>query len=128
MGGNIVRNKTIEEFEKMIFAMVENTPIPTLEDRYKYIEDINEEYLDATGNVLPPFLLSVLTDWVLAETLKDKDVCKVTNNEFAILSHRQIKRRLVREPSVEDDVLNYLQQKYVKQQSSLAKRLKKDAE
>lgn len=122
----MIKNNLIAEFESIIDDLIDSTPIPELEDRYKIIERLNEEFFQKTnGSNLPPHLLHKLTDWVLIEVLTDKDVDKVTNTDFAILSPRQIKRRIKRECSVLSEVMDFLDLKYVKQQDSLAKTLKK---
>lgn len=122
------KNKVIFIYENRIDELVNQEEVPALEARFKIIEDLNEEYFQETGSMLPSQLINKLTDWVLNETLKDRTVDKVTNNEFSILSSRQIKRRVKRETSVQDNVLDYLELKYVKNQSSLAKVTRKEQE
>lgn len=122
------KNKVIFIYENRIDELVNQEEVPVLEARFKIIEDLNEEYFQETGSMLPSQLINKLTDWVLNETLKDRTVDKVTNNEFSILSSRQIKRRVKRETSVQDNVLDYLELKYVKNQSSLAKVTRKEQE
>lgn len=115
------KNKVIFVYENRIDELINQEELPALEVRFKLIEDLNEEYFKETGATLPSHLINKLTDWVLNETLKDRTVDKVTNTEFAILSPRQIKRRVKRETSVQDNVLDYLELKYVKNQDSLSK-------
>lgn len=122
------KNRVIFVYENRIDELVNQEEVPALDVRFKIIEDLNEEYFKETGSMLPSHLISKLTDWVLNETLKDRTVDKVTNNEFAILSPRQIKRRVKRETSVQANVLDYLELKYVKNQSSLAKVTRKEHE
>ena len=51
---------------------------------------------------------------------------KVTNTEYAILSHRQLKRRDIRECAVTSEIGDYLDLKYRKNLPSLAKTLWKE--
>lgn len=125
----MIKNNVLADFENRIEAIVEARPLPTLQDRYQIIERLNNEFFDVSdGQVLPPFMLSLLTDWILIEVLKDKDVDKVSNSEFAILSPRQLKRRDKRENSVLGEVLDYLDLRYKKHHGSLAKNTKKVSE
>lgn len=74
------------------------------------INEINDDYFTETGEVLPSILVYKLTDWFLADTLKSKDVDKVTKNQYPILSRHQIKRRSKKQVAVVNDKLDYLNQ------------------
>lgn len=125
----MARNDVLTEFENIINAMVEVAPVPSLQERYNRTVQINEEFFERTeGNNLPPYLLNILADLILLEILKDKDVDKVSKTEFAILSPRQLRRRDKRENSVESEIMDFLNLKYVKQKDSLYKKLKKASE
>lgn len=124
----MIKNNILADFENRIDELTEQRPLPNLEKRFSLIEEINEEFYQITEHNLPPFLLSKLSDWVLLEVLNDKDVDKVAKNEFAILSPRQLRRRDKRENSVEDEVMDYLNLKYVKKKNSLAKKTTKEIE
>lgn len=122
----MIKNNILADFEDKIIELVSLRPLPELTERYKIIENMNEEFYKLTGHNLPPFLLSKLSDWCLMEILNNKDVDKVTNTEFAILSPRQLRRRDKRENSVDGEVMDYLNLKYVKQKDSLAKKTTKE--
>lgn len=124
----MIKNNILADFENRIDELTEQRPLPNLEKRFGLIDEINEEFYQITEHNLPSFLLSKLSDWVLLEVLNDKDVDKVAKNEFAILSSRQLKRRDKRENSVEDEVMDYLNLKYVKKKNSLAKKTTKEIE
>jgi hypothetical protein len=121
-------NTIVAEFEERIEAMCDIRPLPDMPVRFKIITDYNDEYLEITGHNLPATMLSKFSDWILLEVLNDKDVDKVSNSEFAILSQRQLRRRDKRECSLETGVMDYLNQKYVKNSSSLAKTSKKESD
>lgn len=122
----MIKNNILAEFEIRIEELVNTRPLIDLQERFKLVEEINEEFFRLTEQNLPQFLLSQLSDWVLLEVLNDRDVDKVSNNEFAILSQRQLRRRDKRENSVGGEVMDYLNMKYVKKEDSLAKKVKKD--
>ncbi|HID0815725.1 TPA: hypothetical protein ACXNW8_001335 [Clostridium botulinum] len=122
----MIKNNILADFEDNIIELVSLRPLPELDERYEIIEDINEDFYKLTRHNLPPFLLSKLSDWCLTEVLNNKDVDKVTNTEFAILSPRQIRRRDKRELSSDGEIMDYLNLKYVKQKDSLAKKTKKE--
>lgn len=124
----MIKNNILADFEDRIDELTEQRPLPNLEQRFSMIEEINEEFYQITEHNLPSFLMSKLSDWVLLEVLNDKDVDKVAKNEFAILSSRQLRRRDKRENSVEDEVMDYLNLKYVKKKNSLAKKTTKEIE
>lgn len=125
----MMKNDIIAEFESSVEHFVNFKPVPELKERYRIINKLNEEFFKRTqGDNLPPYLLSRLSDWVLFEVLKDKNVDKVTDSEFAILSTGQLKRRNKRENSVEGEVMDYLNLKYIKNKDSLAKKTHKERE
>lgn len=122
----MIKNSILADFEDRIDELLILRPLPELQERFKIVEELNEEFYQITENNLPSIFLSRLSDWVLLEVLNDKDVDKVANNEFAILSPRQLRRRDKRENSVEGKVMDYLNLKYVKKKDSLAKKNTKE--
>ena len=124
----MTKNSILADYEERIDEMVAVRPFAELPKRYKNIEAINEEFYQITGQNLPPFLLSKMSDWVLMEILNDRDVDNVANSEFAILSPTQLRRRDKRESSIESGVMDYLNLKYVKNKDSLANKTKKGSD
>lgn len=122
----MIKNNILADFEYRIEELLMTRPLPELQERFRVVEELNEEFYKITETNLPPLFLSRLSDWVLLEVLNDKDVDKVANNEFAILSPRQLRRRDKRENSVEGEVMDYLNLKYVKKKDSLAKKNTKE--
>lgn len=123
-----MRTRLYEQFEERVEQLTTASPLPTLEERYKHIEALNAEYYGITGNDLPSPLLVLLADWILTETLKDRSTNKVSTTDFAILSNRQLKRRDKRESIVDGEVMDYLNQKYIKNKDSLSKKAHKEFE
>ena len=124
----MIKNNVIADFEIIIEDMIAVRPLPSLKDRHTAIEAVNEDFYKISGQNLPNYILSMLSDWFLIEILNDKDVDKVTNSEFAILSPRQLKRRDKRENSVLGEVMDYLNLKFVKKNDGLSKKVKKASE
>ena len=79
-----------------------------LESKKNKIIDITEEYFLEVGEQIPQHLLYQLTEWFLEDTLKSKDVDKVSKTEYPVLSIHQIKRRGRKQISVMVDTLDHL--------------------
>ena len=79
-----------------------------LESKKLKIIEITEDYYLEVGDQIPPQHLYLLTEWLLADVLKCKDVDKVTNTEYPILSKYQIKRRNKKQVAVLTDTLDHL--------------------
>ena len=120
-----MKNDILNKYESWVNDVVETDL--SKEERDQVITEINESFFREAEVNLPSYLLSKLTDWYLSDVLKDKSVDKVTNTEYAILSSRQLKRRDIRECSVTAEVSDYLELKYNKNFSSLAKTIKKES-
>ena len=120
-----MKNDILNKYESWVNGVVETDL--SKEEKDQVITEINENFFREAEVNLPSYLLSKLTDWYLSDVLKDKSVDKVTNTEYAILSSRQLKRRDIRECSVTTEVSDYLELKYNKNFSSLAKTIKKES-
>ena len=120
-----MKNDILNKYESWVNDVVETDL--SKEEKDQVITEINENFFREAEVNLPSYLLSKLTDWYLSDVLKDKSVDKVTNTEYAILSSRQLKRRDIRECSVTGEVSDYLELKYKKNFSSLAKTIKKES-
>ncbi|OAA90879.1 hypothetical protein [Clostridium ljungdahlii] len=124
----MIKNEIVEVFERRIDDVVVRENLPNLQERFKAIEQISEDYYQQTEKILPSYLLNRLGDWVLEEVLKDKTVDKVANDEYAVLSYRQIRRRTKRENSVSSEVMDYLDLKMNKNYSSLLKTVRRECD
>ena len=120
-----MKNDILNKYESWVNDVVETDL--SKEEKDQVITEINENFFREAEVNLPSYLLSKLTDWYLSDVLKDKSVDKVTNTEYAILSSRQLKRRDIRECSATAEVSDYLELKYKKNFSSLAKTIKKES-
>lgn len=122
VGNPVGKNSIISKYSDVVDSWLELKGTVDIERREIMIAQLNDSFVQETGDSLPTTLLCKLSDWILLEVLHDKDVDKVTNNEFAILSRRQLKRRDRRENSSEDNVIDYLNQKFKKRRDSLSRK------
>ena len=122
--------KYIEDFTERALEL-SNTKLqqaPKVEVINKQVEEMIEQYYQTVGSYPKPFVLNLLANYILINELKDKDVDKVANNEFPILSDIQLKRRGRKQFLVQDNTLDFLNTKYNKQIDSMAKKTIKKAE
>lgn len=87
--------------------------IPSMDDRKKMVTALIDEYLAETGQVPLGPQIQRLANWLLYESLTDKNPDKVTKEEYPILTKRQLKVRCRRERANEHiaethTVLHYL--------------------
>jgi hypothetical protein len=115
------KNEVLKEFAEQVETLI-SAPLPTIEERKQIIGQLNEDFFSKTGSNLPTPLLNTLADWLLAETLKNKNGYKASKDETAILSDRQLQRRKGRESAVESPSMDFLNQKYIKNMDSLSKK------
>lgn len=94
---------------------------PPVEIRNKNIEEMIEQYYNQVGKYPKPYVLDKLGSYILVHELKNKDVDKVTNTPFPILSDIQIKRRHRKQMLMQDSTIDYLNTKYNKEMDSLSR-------
>lgn len=88
---NYQRNSIHSKYFKRVEDTVEM--LPPLEERYKKIEELAEEYFQETGEQLPSILLEMLGTWYMQETYSDNRRNKIALEEFPVLSEHQMYRR-----------------------------------
>lgn len=93
------RNLTeIEEYYwTLIMEMLTYAKLFNQEEKNEFVELVTEDYFRETGQQMKSQMLYALGDFILDDVLMDKDVDKISNNEYPILSWRQQKRREKRE-------------------------------
>ena len=101
---------------------------PPVEIRIKQVEELIVQYYKTVGNYPKSKVLENLGSYILVHELKNKDVDKVTNTEFPILSDIQLKRRARKQMLMQDSTIDFLNTKYHKQIDSLAKKAVKKVE
>lgn len=94
---------------------------PSIPDKNKQVEQMIEDYFVKTGRYPRPYDLTLLSNYILSSDLKDRDVDKVSNNEYPVLSEYQMKRRDSKQITMETDTINFLDAKQNKGLDSLAK-------
>ncbi|MEH7117249.1 hypothetical protein V7128_07480 [Neobacillus vireti] len=94
---------------------------PPVEVRNKQVDEMIEEYYMFVGKMPKSEALRHLADYILISDLKNKDVDKVSNEEYPILSNIQLKRRGRKQMLMKDDALDFLNNKYNKNLDSLSK-------
>lgn len=88
---NYQRNSIYNKYFKKVEDAIEM--LPPLEERFKKIEELVEEYFQETGGQLPPMLLEMLGTWYMKETYSDNRRNKIALEEFPVLSEHQMYRR-----------------------------------
>ena len=123
-------NQYIEDFELRCeeLAKTKLEDAPRLDAMNKQVEEMVEEYYNFVGKMPKPRALENLGSYILVRQLKDKDVDKVTNQDFPILSEIQLKRRARKQMIMQDTTLDFLNTKYHKQIDSLARKTVKKVE
>ncbi|MGG4390521.1 hypothetical protein ABEU97_20525 [Priestia megaterium] len=123
-------NEYIENFELRCeeLAKTKLEDAPSLEAINKQVENMTEEYYKYVGKMPKKRALENLGSYILVRQLKDKDVDKVTNQDFPILSDIQLKRRARKQMVMQDTTLDFLNTKYHKHIDSLSRKTVKKVE
>jgi hypothetical protein len=101
---------------------------PELEVRNKQVEELIEQYYSYVGKFPKSRVLELLGSYILVTDLKNRDVDKVTNTDFPILSEIQLKRRHRKQMLMQDTTIDFLNTKYNQQLDSLARKTVKKVE
>lgn len=101
---------------------------PELDVRKKQVTDLLETYYNTVGKNPKSIVLENLGSYIMVEDLKNKDVDKVTNTEFPVLSEIQIKRRARKQMIMQDSTIDFLNNKFHKEIDSLARKTVKKAD
>lgn len=94
---------------------------PKIEVRVQQVEDMLSQYYNQVGKHPKGMVLEQLGSYLLVDDLKDKDVDKVTNTDYPIMSESQLKRRARSQVLMQDTTLDFLNNKLNKQIDSLAR-------
>ncbi|WP_139356098.1 hypothetical protein [Clostridium felsineum] len=115
-------------FEGRIKEITGKRPVPTIEERKQTIDLLNDDYLEKTGQTLPPYFLGILTAWLLYEQEKKKEKNKNKGVEYSYLTQKQLDYRRSKEISVKDNNLEFLNLKYNLHMDSLNRKKRADFE
>lgn len=116
MLNNTVTTKYFERVQEL------SETLPELEERFKIICDLNEEYHQEVGEHLPNFLLEMLGTWYLKEMYKDTRSNKVALEEYPVLTEHQLYRRGRKRVLVEEEAVLDALKFHISNNSSTAQR------
>ncbi|WP_338433202.1 hypothetical protein [Clostridium tyrobutyricum] len=101
-----------KEFWEYILELLNKASEFTQEEKNNTVKDITDYYYRQSGGYqCKPEMLAALADFILDDTLTNKDIDKVKNTEYPFLSYRQMKRRKQRDLSVDTDTIDFFSTK-----------------
>ncbi|HDR8302819.1 TPA: hypothetical protein QC153_002179 [Bacillus cereus] len=104
---------TSEMLDKEIDKLLAQKDLPPVEERNKQVEELDELYYNLTGRHPKSEQLQRLGDYILADTLRDKNTHKTKKEAYPVLSHTQQKLRNRKERRVGDNNLDFMKLKHV---------------
>lgn len=110
-----------EKFKKVV-AELAKTYYPDLNSstvRNWEVEQLLDEYLTVTGGLPEPYELALLSNYILADILKDPSNYKTSQYEYPIRTSYSERITPTREYANEADILDYLFSKYQLDMDSL---------
>jgi hypothetical protein len=103
-----------QQFEDKVEKLVSNKELLTFDQRKEQVEELTEWYFLLTGkHYRNSFFLDMLGTYLLADTLRDKGVHKVSQTAYPILSYTQQRLRNQRERRVGDENIDFIKLKAV---------------
>lgn len=104
-----------QQFDDAVIDLTNTKDIPPLKKRIQQVRDLTEWYYALTGKPYRnSYYLDLLGAYILADILRDKNVHKVKQEDYPILSDSQQKLRNRRESRVGDENIDFLVLKEVK--------------
>lgn len=120
------KNDFAERAEELSFKKLADCP--KIDVRLKQVNDMLTQYYKTVGTYPKGLVLEQLASYLLVDDLKNRDVDKVTNTPFPIMSDSQLKRRARSQPVMQDTTLDFLNTKLHKQIDSLSRKQVKKVE
>lgn len=99
------------EYWGYILELLNNASQYTQQEKNEIVQQICDCYSFQTGYQIRSEMLTALADFLLDSCLSSKDVDKIANTEYPILSFRQVYRRSKREQALGEEVLQYADSK-----------------
>lgn len=96
-----------QEYWDYIFELLNTASQYTQQEKNEIVEQVAEYYCIQTGFQIRNEMLTALADFLLDSCLADKDIDKVKNTEYPVLSFRQLHRRSRREVALEAETLQH---------------------
>lgn len=100
-----------EEFAERVEALFAHEDYPPVEDRKETAEKLTEEHFEITRKFPKPYLLEKLANYILLDTLRDRNIHKAKHDEYPVFSKYQEKKRARRQILVEDDKLDWFNER-----------------
>lgn len=104
----------VEELSKIHYPELNSPTVRNWE-----VEQLLDEYLTVTGEVPEPYELALLSNYILADILKDPSNYKVAQYEYPIRTSYSERITPTREYANEADILDFLFSKYQLDMDSL---------
>ena len=103
-----------KEFSEAVDALVEKPyeDLPTADQRNWEVTAMLDLYVANTGEVPDSAVLNKLSNYILADTLRDPTPYKTSDMEYPIESGYSHSRAKTREVAMEGHILDYLHSKY----------------
>lgn len=103
-----------EEFSEAVATLtgVPRDELPPVEVRNWEVSELISEYIEAVRERPDPVELSILADYILADTLRDPTPYKSSRSEYPIENGYQRAQAVSREMSMEVGILDYLHSKH----------------
>lgn len=99
------------EFTERVDAMMKAEEVKPTEVRVAEVDALLEEYYDVTGDKPNAATLEKLGNYLLLDTLRDRNPHKVKHNEYPVYSKYQQKYRRNQQILIGDDKLDWFKQR-----------------
>lgn len=96
--------------------------LPIAADRVAEVDLILDDYLEKTGDVPDNRIITLLTNYILADTLKDSNSSKTQTQEYPLQSGYSKRRAYKREVPFSEELLDFLHSKHQKRLDTLFKK------
>lgn len=112
-----------DKFKKIVNSLskVKAEDLPTQEERNWEVESLIDRYVEFTGETPDPLDLHILSNYILADIIKDPTPHKSNKHEYPIESTYSRKVKPSREVTTSEDIIDYLYSKYTLELDSLYK-------
>ena len=124
MLGNNLIIAYINEFEERVMELSKQSSHISQSKRNKIVHELLESFFNYIGEYPKPALLTMLSDYILFDLLKDNHPDKVTREEYPILSERQLQRRTIKQFSAKAQTIDFLNSKFKENLSALNRKTK----
>lgn len=100
-----------EEFAERVEGLFLPEDYPSVDVRNDTASKMTEEHFEITGTYPKPYVLEKLANYILLDTLRDRNIHKAKHDEYPVFSKYQEKKRARRQILVEDDKLDWFNER-----------------